>query len=485
MSRVSSASGTNKSTSSVPQYQLSALAALACTLDARRYTVSERTRRASVCIILRVANDNNNNTSATAHINSISSNSSSSSTYQSKRKYSTTEQFNDSEPPQPRSSRQLVNILTSINRLGVHSGFHELNNELQILYMLRQHNPRDRWSGQIAFPGGRKSTDKESDEQTCIRETWEEIGIDLTNKSNYIQLGRLDDYHIDPLAAQMKSLAVSVFIYLQLNNNVQMKLDTKEVRAVIWCNVSYFTQPRLPWASLKFPVTRVTDSDKQRNKTPGETHMTVDTTNNNNQLNNTNTMNNHQTNSSTTPRSSPAQYGLSSFVSQSSDNFKALLPVSLFPFSIHFPALVLPGTFHTSDGNIGHSTGNIHVIATQDAENVHITSIQSNDDNGNTNTIQLPPDDHTANEFVLWGFTLRLTAQLMLVMGSPDMQKYLDMSDRSSRILQWIVRTNDSIQSLSVWSNLGSWKRRKYINNNHGEIQNKNTQQSNKTISKL
>lgn len=128
---------------------------LACSLDSRQYSRSDRTRRASVCILLRVHSNNTNNvrhnSTAQQQSNNVQSNNTSSSTTQQQsniqqRKYSTTEQFNSSEPiDQPnRSSRRLVNILTSINRLGIHSGFHESNTELQIMYMLRQHNPRDR-----------------------------------------------------------------------------------------------------------------------------------------------------------------------------------------------------------------------------------------------------------------------------------------------------------------------------------------------------
>lgn len=65
---------------------------------------------------------------------------------------------------------------------------------LEVLYMLRQTRPGDPWSGHVAFPGGKRDFDQDghSASLTAIRETREEIGIDLTPKK-YAYIGRLDD----------------------------------------------------------------------------------------------------------------------------------------------------------------------------------------------------------------------------------------------------------------------------------------------------
>lgn len=338
----------------------------------------------------------------------------------------------------------------------------------------------NRWSGQIAFPGGRQQNN-ETDEQTCIREVYEEVGLDLNDGNDFICLGRLDDYHIDPLAPKLKSMSVSVFVYLQLNNNVQVKLDTNEVRAVIWCNIAYFMQDKLPWSSLKFPVARVTESDKQRAKTPHQTHMQINQKNNNNN-NNTqasskqqqSTIQQHNTSSSisATAAEHPVKSGssgLSSFVDSSSQTFSALLPISFFPFSIHFPALTLQGQYITANGHTGYTQGskNTGVVAKQDNDYAHI--ISTNNDNNNDSIYNIDIDTHIQREFILWGFTLRVTSHLISIMGNNNMIKYLDMSDRSSRILQWIVNTNNTLSSvynLSAFNNLGNRKHRHKNNNN-------------------
>jgi len=52
-------------------------------------------------------------------------------------------------------------------------------NELRVLLVKRAINPSDPWSGDIAFPGGKKHADDGTLKDTVVRETTEETGIDL------------------------------------------------------------------------------------------------------------------------------------------------------------------------------------------------------------------------------------------------------------------------------------------------------------------
>ena len=58
--------------------------------------------------------------------------------------------------------------------------------EQKVLMIQRAHNPRDFWSGHMAFPGGRYEDLDQSLCQTAQRECTEELGFDPSQCGHYI-----------------------------------------------------------------------------------------------------------------------------------------------------------------------------------------------------------------------------------------------------------------------------------------------------------
>ncbi|HYT81815.1 MAG TPA: CoA pyrophosphatase [Gemmatimonadales bacterium] len=79
---------------------------------------------------------------------------------------------------------------------------------LETLFIHRAERPGDTWSGQIAFPGGRKEPGDADLRATALRETQEEIGVDLAGAE---ALGVLDDMH--PRTPVLPPVVVRPFVF--------------------------------------------------------------------------------------------------------------------------------------------------------------------------------------------------------------------------------------------------------------------------------
>jgi 8-oxo-dGTP pyrophosphatase MutT (NUDIX family) len=93
----------------------------------------------------------------------------------------------------------------------------------EMLFIRRVERAEDRWSGQIAFPGGREEPTDGSLQRTAVRETWEEVGVDLAASAQCI--GALDD--VAPRTPVLPPIAVRPFVFaapselpLQLSHEV-------------------------------------------------------------------------------------------------------------------------------------------------------------------------------------------------------------------------------------------------------------------------
>lgn len=96
-----------------------------------------------------------------------------------------------------------------------------------VLLMRRAEAQGDRWSGQVCFPGG-KAEPADSDLQaTAIRETHEELGIQLSHCSRF--LGPMDSLSA-VASGRLLSTAISPFVYLQ-TSDLRIRLGSEAAHA--------------------------------------------------------------------------------------------------------------------------------------------------------------------------------------------------------------------------------------------------------------
>lgn len=80
----------------------------------------------------------------------------------------------------------------------------------EILYIKRATRPTDKWSAHVAFPGGRRDETDEDALYTAMRETWEEVGLDLADR-DFLQIGQLDDREITSSLGKRLLMVLSPF----------------------------------------------------------------------------------------------------------------------------------------------------------------------------------------------------------------------------------------------------------------------------------
>jgi len=79
-----------------------------------------------------------------------------------------------------------------------------------VLFIRRAEHPQDPWSGQMAFPGGRAEPGDADLRATAVRETREEIGVDLARAADF--LGSLDEVRAMARMRPM-SLTITPFVF--------------------------------------------------------------------------------------------------------------------------------------------------------------------------------------------------------------------------------------------------------------------------------
>jgi len=108
---------------------------------------------------------------------------------------------------------------------------------LEALFIHRAERAGDTWSGQIAFPGGRREPTDADLRATAVRETREEIGVDLTAAE---PLGVLDDMY--PRPPVLPPVVVRPFVFGLALRPPPITLSD-EVQDAFWVPFHAFAAP--------------------------------------------------------------------------------------------------------------------------------------------------------------------------------------------------------------------------------------------------
>ena len=113
-----------------------------------------------------------------------------------------------------------------------------------VLLIRRAERPGDPWSGQIAFPGGKTQLDDRTVKDTAVRETLEEVGIDLGKTAEFMGYGGVATTHTGTM-----DVVPSVFM---LRRGVDVT-PNDEVASFRWVDLEDFLAPG---AQVKYELAR-------------------------------------------------------------------------------------------------------------------------------------------------------------------------------------------------------------------------------------
>ena len=102
----------------------------------------------------------------------------------------------------------------------------QVQQDFKILFVKRVERLSDPWSGQIAFPGGKKETKDSNLKDTVIRETFEETNIKLDEDNLIGVLEAIDSGHFS-------NIKILSFISLLKGPQI-IKLNKKELDNYFW-----------------------------------------------------------------------------------------------------------------------------------------------------------------------------------------------------------------------------------------------------------
>jgi 8-oxo-dGTP pyrophosphatase MutT (NUDIX family) len=108
----------------------------------------------------------------------------------------------------------------------------------ELLLIKRAEHESDPWSGHMALPGGRRDAGDSDLYATAVRETEEEIGVQLGRVGQ--RIGLLDE--VAPRTPRLPPFIITPFV-LGVPHDTHAEPDAKEVEAALWIPITALQQP--------------------------------------------------------------------------------------------------------------------------------------------------------------------------------------------------------------------------------------------------
>ncbi|KAF4261940.1 hypothetical protein KXW98_003240 [Aspergillus fumigatus] len=113
----------------------------------------------------------------------------------------------------------------------------------EVLFIKRASRVGDRWTGHVAFPGGKRDLEDTDDRAVAIRETSEEVGLDLTT-DDYIYIGNLPERVVTTSWGSVPLMVLCPFVFLSTRSDSPiLKLQPAEVASSHWVPLEILLSP--------------------------------------------------------------------------------------------------------------------------------------------------------------------------------------------------------------------------------------------------
>ncbi|KAI0080050.1 hypothetical protein K474DRAFT_1689478 [Panus rudis PR-1116 ss-1] len=221
----------------------------------------------------------------------------------------------------------------------------------------------------VAFPGGRTEEGDEGGMYTAMRQTWEEIGLDLAENA-YTPVGQLDDREITTSLGKRLLMILSPYVFLQLTP------QTTPVEPASGTTLHWVPLTELLPESLYLGVER----EATRSSKPKWSNVTVDAS------------------SRLAPRHSTV----------------LRLLVRLLVGSMKFPAIVIESSYPTDTASLSTDEKLI------DEKRAHIEKGNQVGLQRQGSLSKLRPRHRRSEQMKLWGLSLGMTLDLLAHMAPPN-----------------------------------------------------------------